>query len=465
MERVAIYLRISSDPDGSQTATGRQREDCEKLATAREWEVAGVYEDVDLSAYKRGVVRPAFEKLKRDVAAGHIDIVLCWKLDRLARRSMDFAELDEIAEAAHARIITIVDGIDTGTSAGRVLATIITGLARAESENISVRSRRKAQQVIEQGGVHRGGSRAFGYDKRRTLVVEQEAALIREAAERVLRGESLRSIVFDWEHRGITTTTGRAWSVFPLKRLLTAAFLSGQRERDGLLYPGQWPAILTPAETTRLRAILRDPARAKFSPERARRYLLSGGLLRCGCCGGAMAARPRGDGVRRYVCARAPGSSNCGKLARLADPVEGMVVGMLLAALESPELVAAIARRENGRRDDSIAAAIADDERSLAELTSDFYVERALTKPEFTQARDALVRRIEGHRSQLARSQPVLADVIGADGDVIMERWEKRDLQWRRALLNAVFDKIEVLPALRGRTAFDSSRVRATWRY
>ena len=51
--RIAIYTRLSKDPDGSQTATDRQEADCRAVAKVRGWEVAGVYSDVDLSAFER----------------------------------------------------------------------------------------------------------------------------------------------------------------------------------------------------------------------------------------------------------------------------------------------------------------------------------------------------------------------------------------------------------------------------
>ena len=47
---VGIYLRISEDRDGEQTATARQEEDCRKVAASQGREVTDVYEGVDLTA-------------------------------------------------------------------------------------------------------------------------------------------------------------------------------------------------------------------------------------------------------------------------------------------------------------------------------------------------------------------------------------------------------------------------------
>src|SRR5437016_1407444 len=48
MTRVAIYTRLSRDPDGTQTATARQEAACRTFAELRDREVADVYEDVDV---------------------------------------------------------------------------------------------------------------------------------------------------------------------------------------------------------------------------------------------------------------------------------------------------------------------------------------------------------------------------------------------------------------------------------
>ena len=74
--KAGIYTRLSSDPDGTSTATERQQQDCRKLATDRGYDVTEVYEDNDTSAYKKGVVRRAFERMLTDLASGQLDAVV-----------------------------------------------------------------------------------------------------------------------------------------------------------------------------------------------------------------------------------------------------------------------------------------------------------------------------------------------------------------------------------------------------
>ena len=63
--------------------------------------------------------------------------------------------------------------------------------------------KRKAQEQREQGKPPASGRRAFGYDQKHTVVIAEEAAVLREAMTRLFAGESLRSICFDLEGRGV----------------------------------------------------------------------------------------------------------------------------------------------------------------------------------------------------------------------------------------------------------------------
>lgn len=457
--RTGIYVRISDDANGTSTATARQLEDCRKLAEARGWTVADTFEDADLSAYKRRVVRPEFERMVEAVKAREIDVVLAWKLDRLSRRLRDFARLDEECEAAGARIVTLVDGIDTSTSAGRVVASVMTAMARAESENISVRGARKAREMAQQGRPATGGTRPFGYSSDRMTINEPEAAVIRELADRVLGGESIRGLCNDLERRAVVSGAGKPWQPAPLRRMLVSALLSGQREHGGTLTPGTWPAILTPEITARLRSVLLNPARRK-SFTNARSYLLSG-FLRCGNCGEPLIARPDAkNGQRRYVCSKRPGSGACGRLARMAAPIEEMVAEAIAIRLDGVSL-AEYMQPENAP--DGLHESIREDEQALLDLARDF-AEKRFTRGEYFTMRDVIESRLKANRAAEVKriGKAVMADVAG--GERLRERWPNEALDWRRQVIAAVIDYVVIMPAVKGRNTFDPSLIDIRWK-
>src|SRR6202034_3442436 len=86
----AIYTRLSKDESGTQTATKRQEQACRAFAQLSEWEADAVYEDVDLSALRKGVVRPRYEALLHALGDSRIAGVFVWKLAHLTRRPAEF---------------------------------------------------------------------------------------------------------------------------------------------------------------------------------------------------------------------------------------------------------------------------------------------------------------------------------------------------------------------------------------
>jgi len=177
-------------------------------------------------------------------------------------------------------------------------------------------------------------------------VRESEALIVRECARRLLAGEALQAICADLNERGVATVTGVQWKTQTLRRMLTSPRISGQREHRGeIVGPAEWPAIITPAETARIRALLSDPSRR--TNKSARRYLLVR-LLRCGLCGELLVSRPTATGKRRYVCAQRPNFTGCGHMYIEADMLELFVVEAVLHRLDSPELAAVM----NGAKGD-----------------------------------------------------------------------------------------------------------------
>jgi hypothetical protein len=336
-------------------------------------------------------------------------------------------------------------------------------VARKESDDKSRRITRKHLELAQSGEWAGGGTRPFGYLTDRRSLNPAEAPIVREAVARVLAGDSLRTVASDLNDRGIRTSTGGTWSIGPLRRILLSARISGQREHHGqIVGPARWEPIITPDDTARLRTILNDPARK--SQRTPRRYLLAG-LLRCGLCGAVLVSRPRGDGARRYVCAKGPGFAGCNRIIVLADPLEALIQEAVLYRLDSPALAAALAG-EAAADDDTarLAARLEQDRQQLAELAT-AYGERLITFAEYLAARKPIEARIEASQRQLSKSTrtAAVADYLG-DSAALRERWADLPLARQHAIVAALLDRAVVGPAVRGRNAFDPARVEPVWR-
>ena len=126
--RVAVYLRISKDPDGTSTATDRQLKDCRALCREKGWPAPDVYEDTDLSAY-RDVRRPQYEALLEAMTTGDYDVVVVWKLDRLMRRIVEFSRFWQVAARHDVKLVSKHDSLDTTTPIGLAIVYLIVSQA------------------------------------------------------------------------------------------------------------------------------------------------------------------------------------------------------------------------------------------------------------------------------------------------------------------------------------------------
>jgi site-specific DNA recombinase len=462
-QAAAIYARISSDPDATRAGVERQLKDCHEWAGRRGWVVVDEYIDNDTSAYS-GKRRPEYERMLEDLVDGRRDGVVVYHLDRLHRRPRELEDFVDACDRAGVRALACVTGeVDLATHDGRFHARILGAVARKESDDKSRRLTRKHREIAEAGRFSGGGTRAYGYADDRVTLVPHEAEVIKEMADRFLAGDSLRSIATDLNERGIRSATGREWSTHTVRQLIHGSRISGQREHHGEIQgKAVWPAIIRPAQTARIRARLDDPDRR--TNRVSRRYLLAG-VLRCAACGTPLVARPREDGQRRYVCARAPGRPGCGRTFILAEEVEAFIAEGVLHRLSSRRLAAAVSSRTHS---DPAAAkllsALERDQEQLDELAT-AYGRKEVSFREWQAARAPIQERIKTANATLSRQQGTTAlrgVVDHPDGPRV--GYERLPLARQQAVVKAVLDHADVGPAVRGRNRFDPSRVLPAWR-
>jgi site-specific DNA recombinase len=460
--RAAIYARISSDREGDGLAIDRQLADCEQYAEQHGWRVVERYIDQDVSAYKSRV-RPAYRRLLSDLRSGTIDGVIVYHLDRLHRLPRELEEFFDVCKAAGVDDLATVTGrINLADPDGQFQARILGAVAKKESDDKSRRIRRKHEQLAAEGKVSGGGTRAYGYAEDKRTVRPHEAAVIREVATRFLAGESVRSICATLNERGEPTSTGKQWSQQTLTRMLENPRYSGQRTHHGVIVAAaEWPAIISPAETERIRAKLSDSSRR--TNKTARRYLLRG-LLRCGLCGATLVARPRADGTRRYVCASGPGFGGCGRITITAEHVEAVVGEAALFRLDSPDLLASL----QGRNEDPAAAewqAEADRAQAQLDELATAYADQLIGLQEWLTARGAIEARREVARKKLSALNRVTAlDGYLGNASELRDEWSSIPLSRQTAIIAAVLDHAVIASATPGRNTLDPSRITFVWR-
>jgi site-specific DNA recombinase len=127
--RCAIYSRKSSE-EGLELAFNSldaQREACAAYIDSQRHEGWVALDDrYDDGGYSGGTLeRPALQRLIRDIEAGRVDTVVCYKIDRLSRSLTDFAKLVDVFERNSVTFVSVTQSFCTTTSMGRLTLNIL----------------------------------------------------------------------------------------------------------------------------------------------------------------------------------------------------------------------------------------------------------------------------------------------------------------------------------------------------
>ena len=421
--KAAVYLRQSLDRDGQGLAVERQRQDCTALCESRGWE-AVEYVDNSISA-SSGKARPAYARMLEDIAAGRIQGVVSWDLDRLHRRPIELEHFIDLADKHRLALATVTGDVDLSTDNGRLYARIKGSVARAEVERKSARQRRAGLQRAEAGKPW-GPHRPFGFEDDKITHRPDEAEAIRGLYADLLAGISQHEMARGLNARGIKTTRGGEWVQSTVRELLRSPRNAGLRHYKGeVMGKGEWEPIVS-EETWRV-AVQRTTTTAGGGGPR--KYLLSG-VAKCGVCGLNMVTAYLPGKVRTYAC-------TSGKhVARNAETVEQQVSETILTVLESAPLPSLTADKKAPkyselseqadtlrRRLDSLAIEFADGELTASQL-------RAAT--DRLQGKIAEIEQAMTKRS----SSAALAPLAGSHD--IRKTWEGLSVARRRAIIDAL---------------------------
>jgi DNA invertase Pin-like site-specific DNA recombinase len=461
MPRAAIYVRISRDPAGKEAGVTRQEADCRKLAADRGWDVVALFPDNDRSATS-GKKRPGWEALLAAIETDEIDALVAYSSSRMYRRLADLGRLlDLLKTRPRFKIATVKSGqIDLSSADGRMLANILASVDEAEVDRMRERvSRARKQRTAS--GLDAGGSRPFGYEALPTgpprvkdgkprlqltgEIVTEEAELIRDAAARLLNGESIRSVLRDWAERDIRTPRGGFWRSPGLRHMLRNPRLIGVHPETG--ERAKWKPILDRRTHEALVELYADPTRLRS--RRGSRWTLTG-LLWCGICGGRLTGRPSGDGRRRYVC------DNVGQthLSIAAQQLDNLVVD---AAYERhPDFTLADVR--DPQEQANLMAQIDLVDSRIAQYVREG-VGAGLAPRDVAAATSTL-------RKERADLEAKLADAESAAPKPLLTYDEASAVVEveTRALLEASIERIEISPAKSMGARFNKDRVRIDWR-
>jgi DNA invertase Pin-like site-specific DNA recombinase len=452
--QAGVYVRISRDELDDHKGVARQEEDGRKVATAEGMAVYTVYSDNDISAYS-GKIRPAYERMMADVRAGVIQAIIAQHPDRLHRSPRELEAFITAVDEAKCQVITAQAGyIDLSNSNGRMMARMAGVVARHESEHKSERILRKFQEKREKGE-WTGGARPYGYEADGVTIRQDEAAIIRELVARVLAGENLNALTADLNRRGITTAKRGPWRRSNLQHMLVGGRISGRYQRAAskgvageIVGPAVWSGIISVEDSERVRSLCSGP-----KPKgRNAKYLLTGGISKCGRCGRPLTVSHRSIATQtRLNCQKWDPSDQtaCGGSSIVYGPVESFIADAVLHRVESGALDRLVRGLDTGTLDELIFI-----ERELGEIGNGVRWQ--------AQRAPLLARKRELER----QAQPAQVDP-GFDGlpDPLRPAWPELEMGRKRAIVQALIEVVVLHPATKfGRGNVDLGRVEIRWK-
>ena len=182
MKHVAVYLRVST----SSQDTKSQEPDLERWVGAH-GAPAKWYTD---KVSGKTMNRPAWSKLETAMRQGKVSSVVVWRIDRLGRTAKGLTALFDDLRERKINLVSIKDGLDLSTPAGRLLANVLASVAQYETEVRGERVR-AGQDRARAEGKRWGGSRA-GVRKRVTNT--QERAIRRMKADGEMISDIARAV-------------------------------------------------------------------------------------------------------------------------------------------------------------------------------------------------------------------------------------------------------------------------------
>jgi DNA invertase Pin-like site-specific DNA recombinase len=314
--RCAIYTRKSTEEGLEQdfNSLQAQREAAEAYILSQRhagWTtVVDQYDDGGFTG--ANLDRPSLKRLMADLEARKIDCVVVYKVDRLSRSLMDFAQLMSLFERHGVSFVSVTQEFNTTTSLGRLTLHILLSFAQFEREIIGERTRDKVS-AARRKGKWTGGCPILGYSVDpqggRLVVNPEEAGRVKQIFAIAARARTLAATLAAVNRAGLKTKEwtskrgahhpGRAFHKMSLRGLVGNALYTGVVVHKGKIYPGEHEAIIERRMWEKVNRRFEEGGTHQRGRRHGAQAAMLAGVLYCSC-GARMAATFAVSHGRRY---------------------------------------------------------------------------------------------------------------------------------------------------------------------
>ncbi len=232
--KIAVYARKSK-----LTETGKSVENqiSKCIAYARlKFDAADsdieIYRDEGKSGFYSD--RPEYLRMLSDIENGKVRAVICYKFDRISRRTVDLLNLVEMLKAKGVPFVSCTDDVDTGSKTGKILMSMLAAIAEFERDIIAERISDNLYELAKEGRWLGGTTPTGFYSKKERISVngrnttinhlepiEEELSAVKSIFQTYLEKHSLQAVVSFTRENNILTKEGNEHTRVSIKTILS----------------------------------------------------------------------------------------------------------------------------------------------------------------------------------------------------------------------------------------------------
>lgn len=292
-----LYARKSTESEDRQVLSiDSQIEELKRVADENEIEIVAMLSESKLA---KAPGRPVFNQMVERIHKGEAQGILCWKLDRLARNTVDGGKIAWLLQEGTIKHIQTRERGYLPTD-NVLMMSVEFGMANQFIRDLSIGVKRGLDKKVRMGWMP--GSVPLGYLNTKTevrgenYIIEdpERFLLIRKAWDLMLTDnyvpqQILNKLNDEWgfRTRDGKRRGGKLMSRSTIYRIFTNPFYAGILPYKGAHTEGKHPAMVTVEEFDRVQALL--GRKGKPRPNQHHPYAFTG-MMKCGECDGLISA-------------------------------------------------------------------------------------------------------------------------------------------------------------------------------
>lgn len=388
-KRVAIYARVSTTEQADEGySIDEQIRVLKEYCELHEYMVYDDYVDRGISG-KNIQGRPAVQRLLQDAEQKKFDVVLVWKMNRLARKMVDLMNIVELLNSKNIAFRSYTEKYETETPTGKLQFQMMAAIAEYERNNIAENVKMGMLARAKEGRWN--GGQVLGYDvvevpneskkRRNTYLVinEKEANIVRYIFHMYTSGHGYKSIANCINKKGYRTKKGKTFSLNAIKTIVTNPVYAGyirynvrrdwNEKRRNNINPN--PVIVKgehePILSEKIWQVAQNVYESRsHKPNRVHdgEFPLTG-IMRCPVCGAGMVigrtTNKLKDGTKKvleyYVCGawKNKGTLVCRSNGVRTEYADSFVLSKLQQLMQSEQLIEELVKNVNNRNEKMFA--------------------------------------------------------------------------------------------------------------